>query len=79
MLAGLTSAGAAHYPTQPAKPALTYLYSVTFTGSTPIDFGATPLGNLTFTPLTGGTFSGPKMKGILFWTQMDLCFPKINP
>lgn len=59
-LAGLTSAAAT-----PVKPTLTYLYSVTFSGSAPIDFGATPLGNLSLTPLTGGTFSGPKLKGLL--------------
>jgi len=57
MLAGLTSAA------QPAKPALTYLYSVIFSGSAPIDFGPTPLGDLTFTPITGGNFSGPRLKG----------------
>jgi hypothetical protein len=70
MLAGFTSAA------DPAKPTLTYLYSVTFTGGAPIDFGPTPLGNLSFTPLTGGTFSGPRLKGMS--SQEDFCFPKIN-
>lgn len=68
-LASLTSAA------QPVKPTLTYLYSVTFSGSAPIDFGATPLGNLSLTPLTGGTFSGPKLKG--FFYQMDSLGSKI--
>ena len=61
LFAGFTSAAK---PTKPAKPALTYLYSATFSGSAPIDFGQTPLGDLTFTPITGGNFTGPRLNGI---------------
>jgi hypothetical protein len=67
MLAGFTNAA------EPAKPALTYLYSATFNGSAPIDFGTTPLGNLTFTALTGGSFSGPRLNGRLCLDQIVLC------
>lgn len=56
--------------TTPPKPNLTFLYSVTFTGSAPIDFGSTPLGNLAFTPLSGGTFSGPRLNGRVLPTRL---------
>jgi hypothetical protein len=69
MLAGLSNAA------QPAKPGLTYLYSATFSGSAPIDFGTTPLGNLTFTGLTGGTFSGPRLNG---QSLDNLCSQEVN-
>jgi hypothetical protein len=73
MLAGFTSAA-----TPAKKPELTHLYSVTFTGATPIDFGATPLGHLTFSPLTGGTFSGPKLNGILPPMDLLLCSTRLT-
>ncbi|KAJ8106919.1 hypothetical protein OPT61_g9220 [Boeremia exigua] len=62
LLVGLTGAAK---PTKPAKPVLTHLYSATFTGSAPIDFGQTPLGHLTFTPITGGNFTGPRLNGTI--------------
>ncbi|KAK3693180.1 hypothetical protein B0T22DRAFT_504698 [Podospora appendiculata] len=47
----------------PTPPSLTYLYSLNCTLGTAIQIGAGPHGNRVAIPITGGTFSGPKLSG----------------
>ena len=49
--------------TSPSKPALTYLFSVNVTTSATVSIGTTPFGERAFIPITGGSFSGPKVSG----------------
>lgn len=49
--------------TGPPKPDLTYLFTVNITSAPSISFGTTPFGPREFVPITGGTFSGPKVAG----------------
>ncbi|KAI1334454.1 hypothetical protein F5Y15DRAFT_289832 [Xylariaceae sp. FL0016] len=49
----------------PTPPGLTYLYTVNATLGTSIDVGTGPEGQRTVIPITGGTFSGPKLSGIV--------------
>jgi hypothetical protein len=53
----------AHVATTPKAPGLTYLYSSNVTLGTTIDYGTGPKGSRVAIPITGGTFSGPKLKG----------------
>lgn len=48
---------------QPHPPNLEYLLTVQATESPPIIIGASGHGNRIFIPITGGTFSGPKLHG----------------
>lgn len=48
----------------PATPGLTYLYSLNCTLGQALPVGAGPHGTRTVIPITGGTFSGPKMSGM---------------
>jgi hypothetical protein len=50
----------------PAPPKLTYLYSANLTFAAPITIGAVPSGNRDLLTISGGTVTGPKIKGILF-------------
>lgn len=50
-------------PTEPAKPPLTYLYSANLTIPPAYDIGTVPMGGRAILPLTGGSFSGPKLSG----------------
>ena len=54
----------AHVATTPKAPGLTYLYSSNVTLGTTIDYGTGPKGSRVAIPITGGTFSGPKLKGV---------------
>ncbi|KAK3322634.1 hypothetical protein B0H66DRAFT_473336 [Apodospora peruviana] len=47
----------------PKSPGLTYLYSLNCTLGTSIPVGAGPHGDRVVIPITGGTFSGPKLSG----------------
>jgi hypothetical protein len=47
----------------PATPGLTYLYSLNCTLGEALPVGEGPRGTRTVIPITGGTFSGPKMTG----------------
>ncbi|KAK4149242.1 hypothetical protein C8A00DRAFT_38163 [Chaetomidium leptoderma] len=47
----------------PAAPGLTYLYSLTCTLGQALDVGKGPHGTRTVIPITGGTFSGPRLSG----------------
>ena len=64
-LLSLASAALAVYtsPSQPAKPALTFLFNATLNSAQPIVIGATPSGQRVIVPITGGSFTGPKLKG----------------
>lgn len=53
----------AHAATAPKAPGLTYLYSSKVTLGTTIDYGKGPRGSRVAIPITGGTFSGPKLNG----------------
>jgi hypothetical protein len=48
----------------PAAPSLTYLYSLNCTLGASLDVGGGPHGSRVVIPITGGTFSGPKLKGM---------------
>lgn len=48
---------------QPKPPNLEYLFTVQATESPPVIIGASGHGNRIFIPITGGTFSGPKLQG----------------
>ena len=56
--------------TTPATPGLTYLYSLNCTLGQALPVGEGPRGTRTVIPITGGTFSGPKLSG------MPPSFPK---
>lgn len=45
-------------------PGLTFLYSSNSSIATPITYGPGPAGTRIAIPLTGGTFSGPRLNGI---------------
>jgi hypothetical protein len=47
----------------PKAPGLTYLYSLNCTLGVPYSVGNGPHGNRVVIPITGGTFSGPRLKG----------------
>lgn len=63
LLALAASVLAAKNQTGPSKPDLTYLFTVNITTSTAVDIGTTPFGQRIFAPITGGSFSGPKLEG----------------
>lgn len=50
-------------PASPAKPNLTYLFTVNITTTPSLPIGTTPMGNRQFAPITGGSFSGPRLQG----------------
>lgn len=50
-------------PAAPKTPKLTFLYSLNCTLGPSLDVGATPVGSRVVIPITGGTFSGPKLTG----------------
>ncbi|KAK3317559.1 hypothetical protein B0T19DRAFT_435193 [Cercophora scortea] len=47
----------------PKPPALTYLYSVNLVMPAGVDIGSVPYGKRALLPISGGTFSGPKLNG----------------
>ncbi|KUJ12628.1 uncharacterized protein LY89DRAFT_559112, partial [Mollisia scopiformis] len=47
----------------PKPPTFTYLYSSNVTLGPTIDYGAGPRGHRVAIPITGGTLSGPRIKG----------------
>lgn len=49
----------------PTPPALTFLYSVNLTMPAGTELGHVPYGSRALLPISGGTFSGPKLNGIL--------------
>ncbi|EAQ92020.1 hypothetical protein CHGG_00255 [Chaetomium globosum CBS 148.51] len=60
LLASVTSIASA---ATPAAPGLTYLYSLNCTLGQALPVGAGPHGTRTVIPITGGTFSGPRLSG----------------
>lgn len=48
----------------PKTPGLTFLYSLNCTLGEPLAVGNVPEGNRIVIPITGGTFSGPRLSGI---------------
>jgi len=59
----LSLAGACKAITSPKAPGLELLYTLNVTSGEPIAVGPGPRGIRLIVPLTGGTFSGPKLKG----------------
>ncbi|KAK4112525.1 hypothetical protein N656DRAFT_753491 [Canariomyces notabilis] len=47
----------------PTPPQLTFLYSVNLTFAPPVSIGAVPYGTRDLLPISGGSFSGPKLSG----------------
>jgi hypothetical protein len=47
------------------EPRLTQVYRLEATLGQPLDLGATPRGHRRIVPLTGGTFTGPELRGTL--------------
>ncbi|KAM7203399.1 Protein of unknown function (DUF3237) domain containing protein [Naviculisporaceae sp. PSN 640] len=73
-LAGLSAA--AKPPKDPKPPGVTYLYTVNITGGDTYPVGAGPYGTRLVVPITGGTFSGPRLKGTVMpvggeWGTLD--------
>ncbi|KAK3985310.1 hypothetical protein QBC44DRAFT_362395 [Cladorrhinum sp. PSN332] len=63
-LVGLLSvSGLADAQATPKAPGLTYLYSLNCTLGTPLAVGQGPHGTRTVIPITGGTFTGPRLSG----------------
>ncbi|AEO67596.1 26b93eb9-0beb-4bf3-b428-2f1ddc3b0f6f [Thermothielavioides terrestris] len=58
-----SAASAAKHAKTPAAPGLTYLYSLNCTLGPSIAVGSGPHGTRTVIPITGGTFSGPRLSG----------------
>ena len=48
----------------PAKPGLTYLYTVNITGTSVTDIGPGAFGHRLIEAIISGTFEGPRLKGI---------------
>lgn len=48
----------------PAPPPIKYLFTANIASGAPIELGETPAGQRAFQPITGGTFSGPKISGM---------------
>lgn len=63
LLLGLV--GSAVAADTPAAPGLTYLYSLNCTLGQALPVGAGPHGTRTVIPITGGSFSGPRLSGTL--------------
>ena len=59
LVAGVAAAG----KHAPAKPGLTYLYTVNITGSNITDLGPGPFGHRLISAILSGSFEGPKLKG----------------
>jgi len=68
-LAGLAAAmmvpAAAVAATAPATPTLNFIFEANVTLGAPQELGATAAARSRFVPITGGTVSGPKMKGTI--------------
>lgn len=56
-------AGPVEGRTTPAAPALKYLFTANITSGVPTVLGETPAGQRIFSPVVGGTFSGPGISG----------------
>lgn len=66
-LAGLAIAAGSPPPPPPAgppAPGLQYLYRVNITAGQVFPIGAGPLGQRLVVTIAGGTFAGPKLKGM---------------
>ncbi|MGA8041353.1 MAG: DUF3237 family protein, partial [Terracidiphilus sp.] len=67
LLAGLLpapiAAGQAAGASLPAPPQLKFVYEEQVTLASSIPVGETPMGKRNIVPITGGTFSGPGLKG----------------
>ena len=63
-LLGISASAASCAAATPAAPGLTFLYSLNCTLAAPLPVGAGPHGTRMVIPITGGTFSGPRMSGI---------------
>ena len=48
----------------PKPPSFTYLYSVYLTMPAGVTIGNTPSGSRAILPISGGTFSGPRLNGL---------------
>lgn len=69
----LSSAGlASGQANTPAAPGLTYLYSLNCTLGTAITVGGGPHGSRVVIPITGGSFSGPRLSGALPWPSPEV-------
>jgi len=64
-LSTLCASTALAQTTTPKAPTLTYLYTLNATLADAIILGAGPRGNRIAIPITGGTFSGPKLNGAI--------------
>ncbi len=68
-VAALLWAGAAHAQTQapapPPAPVLEHVFSELVTLGASVAPGATPYGERNIIPITGGTFEGPGIKGVI--------------
>lgn len=60
--------------TTPNAPTLTYLYTLNATLANAIPVGAGPRGNRVAIPITGGSFSGPKLNGTMSLVLIILNF-----
>jgi len=58
-------------PKPPTPPKLTHLLTAAVTAGGPIEIGAQSGGERIIYPITGGTFSGPKMNGTLLAVGAD--------
>ncbi|KAK8015346.1 hypothetical protein PG990_008642 [Apiospora arundinis] len=61
--AGLSMAQA--QSVEPKAPTLSFLYSMNCTVDQAVNIGASPLYNRTAYPITGGTFTGPRLNGTI--------------
>ncbi|KEY73872.1 hypothetical protein S7711_06082 [Stachybotrys chartarum IBT 7711] len=52
-----------HAQATPPAPGLTFLYSLNCTLGASVNVGAGPRGSRTVIPITGGTFTGPRLTG----------------
>lgn len=57
---------AADQPVSPVAPLETeFVYEAIVTIDAPVDVGAAPLGHRRYIPITGGTFTGPRISGVV--------------
>lgn len=61
--------------TTPAPPGLEFLYSLNCTLGEQFSTGVGPYGDVRVIPITGGTFEGPKIKGMCDTMSLRLLWP----
>jgi len=63
--AGVNSPSVTPIPSTPEPLTTEFVYEAVVTIDAPVDVGTTPLGHRRYIPITGGTFQGPRIHGVV--------------